>query len=119
MRLLPLIAMFVCACEIAEDHFDEVVAEDWCARQKACDEDLFFDTWLLGTPDCRAAVADAVNDKRYGNGNSACSYASELAAGCVRSVRSATCDEILAPGFVDECSDDVWDCISINNPGNP
>lgn len=119
MRLICLLPVLCCACDIAEDRFDDEVAERWCARQKACDEDAFFDEWLLGTPDCRAAIADQVDDKRYGNGDAACTYSPSAAKACVELVKDATCEDLLTSNFVDHCAQDVWDCISIVNPGAP
>jgi hypothetical protein len=119
MRPICLLPVFVLACDIAEDRFGDEVAERWCARQKACDEDAFFDAWLLGTPDCRDAVSDEVDDHRYGNGDAACTYDPDLAKACVDQVEAATCEALLASNFVDHCSQDVWDCIAIVNPGSP
>lgn len=119
MRLICLLPLVLCACDIAEDRFDDVVAERWCARQKSCDEDVFFKEWLLGTPDCRAAIADHVDDKRYGNGNAACTYSSDEASACLSQVQDAKCEDLLATSFVDQCTQDVWDCISIVDPGAP
>jgi hypothetical protein len=119
MRLICLLPVLMCACTLSEDHFGDEVADRWCARQKACDEDAFFAQWLLGTPDCRADVSDQVDDFRYGNGDAACSYDADLAKACVALVEDAACDDLLASNFVDHCAQDVWDCISIVNPGAP
>lgn len=117
MRLFVLLPVLLSACALTEDRFGDEVAERWCARQKACDEDAFFDQWLEGTPDCRASVSDQVDDGRYGNGDAACTFDPELAQACVDQVEAATCDELLAAHFLDKCTQDVWDCISIVNPG--
>lgn len=119
MSVRWLLLLLPCACAVDEDRFDDAFAERFCAATKACDEDAFFRTWKLGTDQCRTDIADDVDDQRFGNGStSACTYVEEAAEAALADVRSASCDDLAVPGYVDRTAD-AWDCVAILDPGAP
>ncbi|MCB9680478.1 MAG: hypothetical protein H6733_03330 [Alphaproteobacteria bacterium] len=118
-RLLALSSLLVAACSVDEDAFPEKVSRTYCAAVKACDLDLFWDTWAEGTPQCRLDVADDVNDQRYGGGGiAACSFDADLADACLSQLQAAGCDEVLDDLWFRDCVD-AWDCITVVDPGRP
>ncbi len=105
--------LLLAGCALDEDRFIAEAGAAYCARYKACDERAYWTTWEDGTPACEADLDNRLGDKRFGNGNVACTWQADPAQDCLDAIAQDDCDPILTSGYVDACADPVWDCVSL------
>ncbi len=107
-----MILLLLCACGTDEERFPEQVARTWCAEFKSCDIEDFFRQYRDGTPQCQESVAVEVLQQAFPDGDRACFWIDELGEQCIDALAKATCDEVLNPLWLDECTA-AWDCVTI------
>jgi hypothetical protein len=102
-------------CGTTEERFPEQFARKYCAQAKACDVDLYFETYEFGTETCRERMTQQVGDQQYGTEVTVCSWQPDIADDCLKEIRRATCDEVLDDRWVDNCTA-AWDCVTLIDP---
>lgn len=120
MQLTARVCLSIASCGLVGacggGSFPDQVARSWCAGVKQCDERMFWDTWYDGTPECRAEVAEDIDDRRYGRGTAACRFQSDEADACLAALSQADCGDFTDRLFLEYCVRDVWDCVTVVNP---
>jgi hypothetical protein len=117
-RLWPWLAALLLGCGTTEERFPEQAAELYCDGLKSCDLDRYWEEFPTGREACRDEVGGEIAALQYGTENTTCSWVEAAGIGCLRDLRTASCDDVLDRFWFADCVQ-AWDCVIVVGSNAP